>query len=148
METEKPPTPDKTSDKPPDKIRIILIVLQIFVGLGALMPGYSLITDPSGRGVGFPPGLIENTIFGNYLIPGLFLLGVNGLGNCLTALLGLLKHRYFYPLACLQALALIIWIGVQVLTVGLLYWLQPFFGLIGLLELFLAWKGLKKHGLA
>jgi len=42
--------------------------------LGALPVGVSLITDPSGAGIGLPNSWIANSIFGSYLVPGLYLL--------------------------------------------------------------------------
>jgi hypothetical protein len=124
-------------------MRIILIVIQLFVGLGALVPGYSLIQDPTGHNLGFPPELLKQTFFSNYLIPGLFLFVFNGLGNLFLALMGGLKWKHFFLGSLLMGLGLMFWISVQVLSINQLSWLQPSFFLIGLLETLVAWKAFK-----
>jgi len=70
-----------------------LLILLIFLqAISAVPAGLSLIIDPSGKGIGFPPGVMENTPFKNFLIPGLFLFVVLGLLPLIT-LYGLLSRK-------------------------------------------------------
>ena len=57
---------------------LVAVALELFTALGAIPVGIMLITDPTGAGVGFPPGWIEATPFGSYLVPGIYLLLMNG----------------------------------------------------------------------
>ncbi|WP_297707537.1 hypothetical protein [uncultured Eudoraea sp.] len=70
-----------------------LLILLIFLqAISAVPAGLSLIIDPSGKGIGLPPGVLENTPFKNFLIPGLFLFVVLGLLPLIT-LYGLLSRK-------------------------------------------------------
>ncbi len=70
-----------------------LLILLIFLqAISAVPSGLSLIIDPSGKGIGLPPGVLENTPFKNFLIPGLFLFVVFGLLPLIT-LYGLLSRK-------------------------------------------------------
>lgn len=70
-----------------------LLILLIFLqAISAVPAGLSLIIDPSGKGIGLPPGVMENTPLKNFLIPGLFLFVVLGLLPLIT-LYGLLSRK-------------------------------------------------------
>lgn len=61
------------------EISIVLIVLQIFLALGAIFGGGMLIIDPSGELLKMSLSLLEQSPFPNYFIPGVllfFILGV------------------------------------------------------------------------
>ncbi|MDB4271049.1 hypothetical protein N9896_03025 [bacterium] len=73
----------------PGYLLILLIFLQ---AISAIPSGLSLIIDSSGKGIGLPPDVLENTPFNNFLIPGLFLFVVLGLLPLIT-LYGLLSRK-------------------------------------------------------
>jgi hypothetical protein len=110
----------------------IAIVLELFTALGALPVGYQLITDPTGASVGFPAGWIEATPFGSYLVPGLYLLLVNGVGMLVLAALSVMRHRAASWLTGVLGGGLVIWIGVQLVVMPDFSFLQAVFGAIGL----------------
>jgi len=70
----------------------IAVALEVFTGVAAIPVGLMLITDPTGASIGLPPEWIEGTVFGNYAIPGIYLLVVNGIGMLLVAALTVLRH--------------------------------------------------------
>lgn len=70
-----------------------LLILLIFLqAISAIPSGLSLIIDSSGKGIGLPPDVLENTPFNNFLIPGLFLFVFLGLLPLIT-LYGLLTRK-------------------------------------------------------
>lgn len=111
--------------------------LQIFIGIGGVPAGLIFILDPSGAGMGFSPELLEGTFLPNYVIPGLFLLLVNGVATLVGGALSLLRHRYAGEAGLLLGLLLIAWIVVQVAMIGLVHWLQPLYFVLGVIELVL-----------
>lgn len=118
----------------------ILLLLLLIQALSALAGGIPMVVDPSGGMVGFPAGMLDNSPFDNYLIPGLVLTLVLGLFP-LAVVFGLWRRSsWAWFGSLLVGVALIIWIGVQVLMIG--YHpdppLQPIYGLLGLLLLVLA----------
>jgi hypothetical protein len=110
----------------------IAVVLELFTALGAIPVGIMLITDPTGAGVGFPPGWIEATPFGSYLVPGLYLLLMNGVGMLVLAGLTVIRHWTAPWLTGVLGIGLAIWIAVQLVVMPEVSILQAIFGAIGL----------------
>src|SRR5690349_22639223 len=59
----------------------IAIALEVFTAIGAIPVGFAMLTDTTGASVGLPGGWIEATPFGSYLVPGLYLLLMNGVAS-------------------------------------------------------------------
>jgi hypothetical protein len=94
----------------------IAIALELFTALGAIPVGIMFITDSSGAAVGLPKSWIETTVFGSYLVPGLYLLLVNGFGMLATAVLSVLRHRSAPWLTGILGAGLVVWILVEILV--------------------------------
>lgn len=99
-----------------------------------------MVSDPSGGSLGFPVSWLNGSPFTDYLIPGLVLLIVLGIVP-LIVLYGLWKRQYWGWLgALLVGVALIIWIGVEILIIG--YQPQPplqlIYGILGIIIVVLA----------
>lgn len=105
----------------------ILILLQAALGLGAVIGGGSLILDPTGQLIRIPVEMMKVELFPNYLIPGIILLIIFGIGPLVETVELLLKRncKWGEKLNCLKpmhwswtfslytAFGLIIWIMVQ-----------------------------------
>lgn len=111
---------------------ILAIVLEVATAIGAIPVGIMLITDPTGAGIGFPPGWIEATPFGSYLVPGLYLLLMNGAGMLILAGLTLVRHWSAPWLTGVLGTGLAIWIGVQLVVMPEVSFLQAVYGAIGI----------------
>ncbi|MCH6232851.1 hypothetical protein [Cognataquiflexum rubidum] len=64
------------------KVRLflyLLLVLHLFLGLGALSGGGMLVLQPDGSLLGMEPGWLAQSPFSSYLIPGLLLFIFSGL---------------------------------------------------------------------
>jgi hypothetical protein len=120
---------------------IALGVLQVFIGIGAIPAGIGMIADPSGAGLGMSSDWLAGSPFPNFLIPGIVLLAVNGLGSLTGALLSFRRSQYAGLGAIGLGIFLIVWIVIQVLVVGPpIHWLQPLYFVIGIIELALGWQ--------
>lgn len=106
----------------------LLMGLHFVLGAGALLGGGALVLDPGGQLLGMPPDLMRVPVFTNFLIPGLILFFVLGVGP-LGVLFSLVGKKYwkfgealnvFKPLhwswafSLYTGFALIIWITVQI----------------------------------
>ena len=125
-----PLSPDRRIERP--GYAWIAVAFQVFTAVGAIPVGFALLTDTTGRSVGLPGGWIEATPFGSYLVPGLYLLLMNGLGMLIAA--GLIVARLLWAPAVTAILGagLVIWIAVQVVVLPETSLLQVVFGLTGL----------------
>ncbi len=114
-------------------------VLQAFIGIGAVAGGLLLVLDPSGTKLGTPIELLEKTPFTTFLIPGIVLFIVNGLGNFVGAVASFVKYRYAGEMTMALGVFLVLWIVVQV------YWMEPhwlhiLYFVLGILEVALGWS--------
>lgn len=115
-------------------MRIVLASLQAFIALGAIGGGFIFIRDPSGATMGLPVSLLEGSIFRDYLVPGLFLFVVNGLGSLAGAILTFARDRRAGPVAIALGLILMAWIVIQVAIIRSFHWLQVLYFALGLVE--------------
>jgi hypothetical protein len=122
---------------------LILGSLESFTALGAIPAGLGYLLDTTGKGMGVTTDLLANSPLNSYLLPGLFLLFVNGIGNALGAYLSFTRKNIAGPVGLTLGVVLSIWIIVQVSWITLSSFLQPLFLIIGAAEIFLAWKILK-----
>jgi len=121
-------------------IMYTLGVLQIFIGITAVQGGFGLVSDPSGNKMHVPLELLRNSPFINYLIPGLILLIVNGVGNVLAGIVTFFRTRYTGNLAMFLGVFLTLYMTIEVWFIGLLNLSQPLYFILGLVELILGFK--------
>jgi len=129
------------------RLSILLGILQLFVAIGALPAGYSMMVEPDGGGLGMSPALLEGSLFHSFLIPGIFLFTVNGILNLAAAFFSFRKAWFAGYLAMLLGIAMLIWISVQIASVGLSSVLQPLYFIIGCVEIYMGWRWIRlaKH---
>jgi hypothetical protein len=108
------------------------VLIEIVTGVAAIPVGRGFLADPTGAGMGLPSGWIENTIFGSYFIPGLYLIAVNGFAMLATALLSARRHWTAPWLTGVLGVGLVIWILVQLAVMPETMFLQWFFLAAGL----------------
>ena len=125
------------------KFYYILGSLQAFTAIGAIPAGYGLLMDTTGQGVGMSTELLENSPLDSFLLPGLFLLLVNGLAHLVGAWLSFTRHRQAGYTGLILGIILSLWIIIQVAWISLSSVLQPLFLLIGLINTWLAWRIMK-----
>ena len=109
--------------------------LQAFIGLGALVGGFILVKDPSGRALGVPLSLLEGSPFSDFLIPGIFLLAVNGVGSMIGAGFSFTRRRYAQEIAMVLGAILVAWIVIQVVIIKSFSWLHILYFILGVVEL-------------
>ena len=125
------------------KYYYILGSLQVFTAIGAIPAGIGYLLDISGEGMGVSVDLLANSPLKSFLLPGLFLLLVNGLANLYGAYLSFTRHRYAGYTGIILGVSLSLWIIIQVAWISLSSVLQPLYLLIGLVNTYLGWKILK-----
>ena len=114
-------------------------VLQMFIGLGAVGGGLGLVLEPNGANLGIPLELLKNSPFSTYLVPGIVLLMVNGLGSLVGAVASFKRYWCAGEIAIALGLFLVVWIMLQVYWFTAFHWLHALYLGIGLLELVLGW---------
>ena len=129
---------------------IVLMVLLMFLAIGAIPSGLTLVIDPTGKRIGFPPELLEQlqgSPFPDFLIPGAFLFVFLGVVPAFTVY-GLFtkkkmksmqklcpyKNRHWsWAFSHYLGLVLIFWINVQLLCgigFGILHFIYTTLGVL------------------
>ncbi len=120
------------------RIYAIQSVIQLIVGIGALFGGALGITDPYGALFGMPADVLKKGPFTSFLIPGLFLFCVIGLGH-LAAFLAVKRKLKLHPyisggFGCI----LTAWILIQCYILQSIHYLHVIFFIVGLSECLIA----------
>jgi hypothetical protein len=110
-------------------------ILQYLIGLGAVVSGFMMIIKPGGDTLYLPLSMLQGSPFANFLIPGIILFTVNGIGNLFAGILSFRRHQLAGFAGIFFGLALMIWIFVQVNMIGGGHWLQYLYFTLGLVEL-------------
>ena len=117
--------------------RIILGVLQALIALTAMAGGFMFVKDPTGAVMGYSVSVLTGSIFPDFLVPGLFLSIVNGLGSLVGAVLSFTRNRYAGPAAIALGAILVAWIVIQVIVIRSIHWLHGIYFVLGLVEFML-----------
>jgi hypothetical protein len=124
---------DAPSRPVPLALRVGLVALELFTAAGAFYGGGMLIADPSGQKIGFSLPMLERTPFTSYLVPGLVLFGMNGLGMLCVAATVAFGWRRAIDASLVAGALLAAWVAAQVAMIGYLSALQPIMFAVGVL---------------
>lgn len=119
------------------KIYRIIFALHAFVGIGGMVGGLPTILNPEGP-LGIPVEILKNSPFSNFLIPGIILFTIIGLGNVISAITILFKSRFQGYISSVFSWALVIWIVVQCIMLNAINILHIIFFVIGIVEVVLS----------
>lgn len=123
-----------------------LLALHVFVGIGGVIGGSAAIINPQ-EPLGMPVEALVNSPFSNYLIPGIILFTVIGLGNIISALMFRFKSRFQGYISSIFSWALVIWIVVQCIMLNTVVFLHVLYFIIGIIQAVLAAAILFEQGL-
>ena len=110
-----------------------LFALHVFVGVGAVFGGLAAITNPKAP-LGIPIEILRSSPFSDFLIPGIILFTLIGLGNIVCALMFRFKLRYQGYISSVFSWSLVIWIVVQCIMLNSIEALHIIFFIIGLIK--------------
>ena len=121
----------------------IAIAALVLLGIGALAGGVALVAKPDGSVMHMPLAYLEDSPFADYLLPGLILGGLFGVGSLVVAAMGIVRLRVAPFLAFIVGCGQMIWIAVQLTIIEEFSFLHPtMFGVglvIAVASVFWAW---------
>ena len=125
----------------------------VVLGIGAIAGGAALLAAPDGSVMHFDTSLLAGSPFRDFLLPGLILGGVFGVGSLAVAVAGLRRARWAPFCAFAIGCGQMIWIAVELAIIRELSFLHPTMFAIGLLiavasvawgwPTFRAWRALR-----
>jgi hypothetical protein len=107
--------------------------LLAILGLGALAGGIALVARPDGSVMGFDVAILAGSPFADFMVPGLILGGLFGVGSFVTLALGLRHSPYAPFLALAIGFGQMLWIAIELSIIGEFSFLHPTMFTIGLL---------------
>ena len=119
------------------KVYRLLFGLHLFVGIGAMFGGLAAITNPQAP-LGISVETLKNSPFNNYLIPGIILFTIIGLGNVISGLMFRYKLKFQAYISSVFSWALVIWIVVQCIMLNGVVFLHVLFFIIGSIQAILS----------
>ncbi|NMC39389.1 MAG: hypothetical protein GYA41_13800 [Bacteroidales bacterium] len=122
------------------KYYFILGALQAFTAIGAIPAGYLMLKDTTGSAMGMSSEMLADSPLNSFMLPGLYLLLINGFANLGAAVLSFFRSRYAGYAGLLLGIALTLWIVIQVWWISLSSFLQPLYFVIGLVNTWIGWK--------
>ncbi|HSD90651.1 MAG TPA: flavodoxin domain-containing protein [Kofleriaceae bacterium] len=123
-EIEGAPRPVRAASELRDPRRWLLALLLLLVGPPAIGGGLTLVWAPDGSLLHMPPSQLDHSPFSSFLIPGLLLLLVIGVGNTLAAVLVLARSRIADIVAFAAGAALLVFIVTEMVMLRSAHWLQ------------------------
>jgi hypothetical protein len=112
----------------------LLIAVEVLYGVMGIVSGMILIADPTGASMGFTSDIREDVPFQSFLPVGLFLFGVFGLVPLILAYGAVTKKELYFKRiseisgyhwswtgGMLLVLALVLWLAVEGMLIGLDY---------------------------
>lgn len=128
---------------------VVLALLVLLLGIGAVISGPMLFLEPSGRLMQWSVDQLRGTPFSDYTIPGLVLFLFLGLFPIFVSV-GLMakprwkwpdainpskRHHWAWAASWASGIIALIWIAVETLLLGLISFLQPVIAVWGALIL-------------
>ncbi|MCB9282726.1 MAG: hypothetical protein H6563_01520 [Lewinellaceae bacterium] len=127
--------------------RSILIALLGFLSLGAFYGGTALIISPDGSLLQMPVEMIQDSLFNDYLIPGIILLTIFGIFPAFV-IYGLIKkpqsrslqrlnllydYHFAWTFAVYIGIGQIIWINIETLVLNAVAIIHTIYSSLGIL---------------
>ena len=100
---------------------ILVSLLLVFNGVGAVIGGWLLITQPDGSALKLSLDLLEHTPFHDFLIPGIILFVVNGLFSLYVLKAFIQDYKSAYRLILAQGILLCGWLLVQIILIRVIH---------------------------
>ena len=100
--------------------KVVLLFWTLFIGIGALVGGISMLIKPDGSILQMHTMLpyfqvlpFADVLFQDYIFSGIMLILVNGVTNIISAVLILMKKKIGYVLGTIFGVTLMLWIIIQ-----------------------------------
>jgi|ERR1700682_3149814 len=108
----------QSTSRPLPGIARLAVVLEIFLGLGALFGGGAFILAPDGHLLGMQATLLAGSPFPSYLVPGIILFTLVGIAPLLAAAITVRRHALAPVAAIAVGLTLIGWVSVEMVVLA------------------------------
>ncbi len=96
----------------------VAVGLEVFIAIGALYGGSQFILGPDGHLMGMPVSVLSHSPFSSFLIPGMVLFAVIGIGPLAAAIVTYRRPEFAPLAAALVGLILMGWVTVEMVMLA------------------------------
>lgn len=125
-------------------MKIVLLCLNMLIGIGGVFGSFLALSTEARNRMGISTELLKNSPFATFLIPGLFLLIIIGLGNVFTGYANYRNVQSYAFYECLIGIILMSWLIIQCLLLQSVMFLHVLFFLLGIVQVLFACLIIKK----
>jgi menaquinone-dependent protoporphyrinogen oxidase len=109
----------------------LAVALCLAAGISALGGGAALVARPDGSAIGLPLWVLRHSPFHDFLVPGILLLLVIGVGNTWAAYRHAIRDPFAGFVSFASGVALVVWIVVEMIMLRSMHNLQIAYLLLG-----------------
>jgi hypothetical protein len=113
-------------------LRVVAIALLVFLGLSGIVGAIPMIVYSGGEPWAMPQSLLQHSPFHSYLIPGVILLGCNGLLSLWVLGLTVRKYSKYGWWIGVQGCVLAGWLIAEIAMLRLVVWPHYLYGVVAL----------------
>ena len=121
-------------------LNIVISVLLLINGAGAIVGGSQLITHPDGSSLKMPLEFLQHSPFHDYFIPGIILFTANGIFSFIVLAILLFRGKHYSWYVATEGAILTGWILIQMILLQTFNSLQFVFGTMGVLLIGAGWR--------
>ena len=121
-------------------MKSLLFILIAFIAVTSSLSGLLMISSPDGSILNLPPGLLKETPFKNFLLPGILLTVMVGSVNLVAVFYNMQRDPKRYKWATAGGIMITGWIIVQFLLIQSAHWLHFLYLCIGILIILIAYQ--------
>lgn len=125
-----------------------LAFLSFILGIGAILGAFLALIPGATERMGITNDMLKFSPFTNFVIPGVFLFVVLGIGNLLSATLLIRKNMQMLYAHLLLGIILVFWIVIQSVMMQMVVMQHMIFFFVGLFQFYLSYLIIKKEEVA
>lgn len=113
-------------------MKTILFILVSFLALSTMLAALLMMSVPDGSLLSLSTDLLKQSVFKNFVLPGMLLLIFVGLINLVALYYNLINHKLKYNLSIAGGVMTLVWIVIQYSIIHQAFWVELLYVVVGL----------------
>jgi hypothetical protein len=113
-------------------MKTILFILVSFLALSTMLAALLMMSVPDGSLLSLSTDLLKQSVFKNFVLPGMLLLIFVGLINLVALYYNLINHKLKYNLSIAGGVMTLVWIVIQYSIIHQTFWVEFLYVVVGL----------------
>ena len=119
-------------------MKTILFILVSFLALSTMLAALLMMSVPDGSLLSLSTDLLKQSVFKDFVLPGLLLMIFVGVINLIALFYNLINHKLKYNLSIAGGVMTLVWIVIQYSIIHQTFWLELLYVIVGLSIIFIS----------